>query len=155
MGHGNSYPASRKVHGITVNDSVETKMTFRYLRYLARDFVGCMTVGDANYNPAASTLAINDLDKASPCGGVSAINLKSGAAYNGITAAYRGIHISTSENGSYQVLVVDARGKQYFNHDFTGGKGKNLDVSNLSKGQYYVYVTTPKNGHNVTGVRLD
>lgn len=51
-GHGSVYVHPRG----SVNDSIMEKLNWRIIRYLARDFVGCMDPADANYNPEASNI---------------------------------------------------------------------------------------------------
>jgi hypothetical protein len=155
MGHGNLYVRTRKVHGATVNDSIVEKINWRIIRYLARDFVGCMTPGDANYNPEASVTKINEMDNASPCAGGLAVVIKNGGSHEGVQVTGRNIHVSLPEKGEYQILVVDALGKQYYNNFAVGGSDKSVDIARLSKGQYFVHTYSPTNARNVTGVRLD
>lgn len=154
MGHGNLYVRTRKVHGATVNDSIVEKINWRIIRYLARDFVGCMTPGDANYNPEASVTKINEIDNPNPCAGGVSVVIKSGDTHNGVRALGRNINVSLPEKGEYQILVVDPLGKQYYNGFAQGGSGKTFDIK-LAKGQYYVHVMAPNDSRNVTGVRLD
>ncbi|MBW8887132.1 MAG: hypothetical protein JF616_05160 [Fibrobacteres bacterium] len=155
MGHGNLYVRTRKVHGATVNDSIVEKINWRIIRYLARDFVGCMDPSKAAYNPEASVTKINEMDNPAPCDVVSAKIIKDGATYNGVKVAGRNIRVALPEKGEYQVLVVDAQGKQYYNGFAAGGAGKTLDIASLGKGQFYVHIVAPNESRNVTGVRLD
>ncbi|MBW8888417.1 MAG: hypothetical protein JF616_11735 [Fibrobacteres bacterium] len=155
MGHGNLYVRSRKVHGATVNDSIVEKINWRIIRYLARDFVGCMDPAKADYNPEASVTKINELDDPSPCGITSAKVIQQGASLNGVRAAGRNIHVSLPEKGEYQILVVDPLGKQYFNRFAAGGANKSVDIMRLAKGHYFVHILAPNDSRNVTGVRLD
>jgi len=155
MGHGNLYVRTRKVHGATVNDSIVEKINWRMIRYLARDYVGCMTPGDANYNPEASVTNINKLDNQNPCAGGTAVVIKNGGSHEGVKVSGRNIHIALPEKGEYQILVVDALGKQYYNNFAIGGANKSVDIARLSKGQYYVHTYSPTNARNVTGVHLD
>lgn len=155
MGHGNLYVRARRVHGVSVNDSIPEKINWRIIRYLARDFVGCMEPGDANYNPEASVTTINELDNPKPCAGNVAIQIKNGASHNGVRVEGRNIRVSLPEAGEYQILVVDALGKKHYDAFANGGIGKFVDISKLGKGQYYVHLFTPDNSRSVTGIRLD
>ena len=67
-GHSNVYTRTRTVGSATVNDSIIEKFNWRLMKYLARDFVGCMTPGDAKYNPEATVLQLSPgIDDATPC----------------------------------------------------------------------------------------
>jgi hypothetical protein len=156
MGHGNLYVRTRRVHGATVNDSIVEKINWRMIRYLARDFVGCMTPGDPNYNPEASVTKINELDNPTPCAGiVNTISTKKEALQNGVRVTGRNIHVSLPEKGDYQVFVVDPLGKQYYNGFAAGGADKAVDINRLGKGQYFVHIIAPNDSRNVTGIRID
>jgi hypothetical protein len=155
MGHGNLYVRTRGVHGATVNDSIVEKINWRMIRYLARDFVGCMTPGDANYNPEASVTKINELDNTNPCDGTLAVEIKNGGTRNGVRVTGRNIHVSLPEKGEYQILLVDPLGKQYYNGFAAGGADKAVDIDRLGKGRYYVHIIAPNDSRNVTAVRVD
>jgi len=154
-GHSDVYTRARKFRNVAVRDSVIEKFNWRLIRYLARDFVGCMTPGDNNYNPEASVEVLTaGIDNATPCAGNVQAILKSGSTYKGIRLESGHIRVATSETGNYQILVVDAKGTQYFNQHFVGGQGKNVDVPALSKGQYFVHVYSPK-GASAIGVNIN
>jgi len=154
MGHGNIYARSRKVHGATVTDSIVEKINWRVIRYLARDFVGCMDPASADYNPEASVAKINELDDPNPCHIVTIFNVKRGGSRNGVRVAGHGIHVSLPEKGEYHILGVDPLGKQYYNGFAAGGADTAVDINGLAKGQYYVHILAPSDSRNVIGVRL-
>jgi len=156
MGHGSAYTRGRQVHGKIVQDSILEMYNWRVMRYLARDFVGCMLPNVSDYNPEASVFTINELDNRNPCGeDVVPIVLRNGGSHDGIRIAGRNIHISLPEKGEYRILVVDPLGKQYYNRAVVGGANRAIHISRLSKGQYYAHITLPDNSRTVTGVRLD
>jgi len=138
-----------------VNDSVMEKFNWRVIRYLARDFMGCMDNRYAEYNPDASvTSIITGFDDPAPCKTlVVPIQLVQGEIAPGITLSSQGISIPITENGAYRILVTEVNGKQVSSTKVSGGANK-TEFVRLEKGVYFVEISSPKAGRTITRVRF-
>ena len=155
-GHDNIYTHSRQVGGVAVNDSVEEKINWNLIRYLARDFVGCMDPNYNEYNSEATvTLITPSIDDPAPCKtlkGTSIYKLVHGKVFPGITLSQEGMKIPTLESGTYRVVVTNASGEKLFSKTVIGGKNKAMEVPNLDQGVYYIEIHSPQSGTTVTRV---
>jgi hypothetical protein len=147
IGHSDIYPRQ---------DSIMERFNYRLLRYLARDFVGCMDPAFLEYNPEASVTTLTPIDDAAPCKTpVSIARLEKGKFFKGITATSNGLRISVPEAGAYRILVSDAQGRSVASRKFIGGQSNaSVEISGLGKGTYMVRVTAPKSGMSATRVSL-
>jgi type 1 glutamine amidotransferase len=153
-GHSNVYTRVRSVGGTNVNDSIIEKYNWRLMRYLARDFVGCMTPGDSKYNPEASvTVLTPGIDTATPCAGPSHTLVKGKVSANLVVEEGRVI-VPTIEREHYRIMVANSKGQHIFSAELTGGPGQNITAVEGRKGVFYVEVSSPKLGKTVTKVDL-
>jgi hypothetical protein len=150
-GHSDNYTRPRG----TVNDSIIEKIDWNMIRYLARDYVGCMEPGDGKFNPDASVQVLTPgIDAPNPCTGVSAVKHIKGTNPIGIYATQAGVVIPTIERQAYRILATNAKGERFFSANVTGAPGQSLTALENKKGAYYIEVTTPKSGKSVTKVTL-
>ncbi len=150
-GHSDVYTRARG----TVRDSIIEKIDWNMMRYLARDFMGCMDANSPKYNPDASvTLLTPGFDEAAPCGTVSNLNLIKGSASAQISFGQQGVVIPTIERGFYRIVASNARGQHVFSATIPGGPGQNITALENKKGAYFIEVNSPKTGKSVTKVEL-
>lgn len=137
-GHSNVYTRQRVVGGANVNDSIVEKLNWRIMKYLARDFVGCMTPGDTKYNPEASVTQLNPgIDPASPCeGGVTTIAAPSPAKGSRISVLNGVLSVAIPGATDLRVTVTDLSGKSVLSRSARGTGG--LEIPDLAAGRYIV-----------------
>ncbi len=157
MGHGDVYVRTRKVGGVTVNDSVAEKINWNLIRYLARDYKGCTDNTNSEYNPEATVSVLTPgFDLANPCTGTTVnVMLTKGKNYNGISLSNKGIRVATPEAGTYQIMIADLNGKRWAQNSAVGGLGKTFETPRLNKGIYFVRVESPKSGTITARVNLN
>lgn len=147
-GHGQTaYTGTRRVHGVVVNDTINQKINWRFIRYLARDFVGCMDPTYAEYNPAASITAITPgIDDPAPCKTkTSAITEWMGEDQKiGIIRGPGSYQLAVGLEGAYQVSVLDANGRTVYNT--TGNGPGRVKLPEMKSGSYMIRVASGK--HN-------
>ena len=142
-GHGDVYVRTRLVGGQTVNDSLMEKYNWRLMKYLARDFVGCMVPGDANHNPKATVLTLTPSDPACPCAQSSncIVNVQpeTGPKWSRIRiqSVSGELRVSVSHAGPHEILVMDISGRKFHTATIAGG-GNELSINGLSRGVYLV-----------------
>jgi hypothetical protein len=96
-----------------------------------------------------------DSDPAQPCiTPVSIINRTSYSLLEGVRVLDRGIEISVPEAGFYRLHLSDMRGRAVYSKTIVGGSGKQVRVTDLTKGSYFVRVTTPMKQQKVVRVDL-
>jgi hypothetical protein len=171
IGHDNIPFLGRSGGGRTGVDSVALKYYSNLVRYLGRDYEGCMDSKFKDYNPHASVKNITgyeDINKADvaaatppvvdPCFTPTNISLdaKHGqATFDGITINSSRIMIAAPENGIYRIMITDLRGRSFVSQSVMGGAGIRFNSPNLPTGQYIVRVRSPKgNGFETTHVVL-
>jgi hypothetical protein len=146
-GHTDVYTRPRGA----VKDSLIQKIDWNILRYLARDFVGCMDANKAGYNPEASVAVLTPgLDPADPCGPISNLRRIQGAADLGIFISGAGVVIPTIERRAYRIVASNAKGERVFSASLTGGPGQSITALENKKGTYFIEVTAPKTGKSVS-----
>jgi trehalose utilization protein len=151
-GHEDNYTRPRG----TVRDSIIEKIDWNMIRYLARDYVGCMdaTKGSA-YNPDASVQVLTPgLDPADPCIPSSAAGRIKGEVSAGISISEAGVVIPTIERQAYRIVASNTKGERVFSASLTGGPGQNITALENRKGTYYIEVTSEKHGKTVNKVTL-
>jgi hypothetical protein len=173
-GHSDIYIRARVVDAVNVADSLITKLNWRLLKYLARDFQGCMDVRYQEFNPDATVEVLTPIDtvntlpvyvpvgggpaRRSPCqvlkpnSSISAQILK--GQIKGIKVAGNAIQIPTSEQGNYKVQISNVAGKTVFSQNIAGGSNRVVTANGLSKGLYLVRVNNAKLGEAVARVTL-
>jgi hypothetical protein len=150
-GHSDVYTRPRG----TVDDSLIEKIDWNIMRYLARDYVGCMDAGKANYNPDASIAVLTPgLDPADPCATASIATPGKAKAPAGIFVSQAGVVIPTIERQAYLIVASNAKGERVYTAGLTGGPGQSVTALENKKGTYYIEVTTPKDGKTVSKVTL-
>jgi trehalose utilization protein len=150
-GHSDNYTRPRG----TVRDSIIEKIDWNMIRYLARDYVGCMDATKGPYNPDASVAVLTPgLDPADPCVGTSAVSHLKGKVPAGISISEAGVVIPTIEREAYRIVASNAKGERVFSASLTGGPGQNITALENKKGTYYIEVSTPKMGKTVSKVTL-
>jgi hypothetical protein len=138
-----------------VDDSLIEKIEWNMIRYLARDYVGCMDAGKANYNPDASIAVLTPgLDPADPCVTASIASPGKAKALPGIFVSHAGVVIPTIERQAYRIVASNAKGERVFSASLTGGPGQSITALENRKGTYIIEVTTPKDGKAVSKVSL-
>lgn len=142
--------------GGTSNDSLVEKFNWNLLRYLARDYVGCMDPNFAEYNPAATVERLTEADPATQCVTPTSTISVAGPrnTFQGVTVKARGFEIKTPEAGFYRVSVTDLSGRSVYSKTVVGGANKNIELTNLSKGSYFVRVTNPAKALSAVRVEI-
>lgn len=173
-GHEDVYLFTRNLAGGgTVGDTLIEKLNWRYLKYLSRDFQGCMDARYKEYNPDATVEALNPIDtintlpiytpvgggpaRRSPCQVVDPTALAPHflkGQIKGIKVANGMIQIPTSEQGAYKVLISNVAGKTVFAKSIVGGANRTVVANGLNKGVYVVRVNNAKAGEAVARVTL-
>lgn len=139
------------------NDSVMEKFNGRLLRYLARDFVGCMDPAYAEYNPEASvTLLSAGFDDPEPC--KTAVSLRPRleahqAGYAVLAGAARRIRVALPQAGRHEIRVTDVSGETVFSRT-VAGDGTAVESPALRPGIYFVRILGPGNARLVERVDL-
>jgi hypothetical protein len=173
-GHEDVYLFTRnQVGGSTVSDTLVEKLNWRFLKYLARDFQGCMNLAYREYNPDATVEVLNPIDtinmlpvypngsgglRRSPCqnlliGSAVAPQILKGKL-EGLKVTANAIQVPTPEQGYYKVQIVTATGKTVFSQNVIGGAQRAVTANGLSKGMYMVRVNAPGNKEAVARVSL-
>lgn len=150
MGHGlvafNSAGHDSTHNVYTQGDGFMEKFNGRLLRYLARDFVGCMDPTSPRHNPDATVERLTALDSADPCAPVSvrsAASAASAASAGAVLVRRRGgaWHVSWKPGvGGSQVRVTDMTGASVVTLTVPAGHGE-VAVPWLKAGVYVVHVT--------------
>jgi Trehalose utilisation len=145
-GHSDVYVRARTAGTATVNDSIIEKYNWRLLKYLAKDFIGCMDPTNPAYNPEATVEFLTPGDDQRPCGTVLAAQkgyqkLTEGAS---ITPSLSKIEIDLQGDSKFEVIVADASGKS--KHFETTQSAKKITVANLRSGTYFVKWKSAKAG---------
>lgn len=146
-GHSDVYVRTRNVGGTVVNDSIIQKFNWRLIRYLAKDFMGCMDPAAPNYNPEATVTSLTPGDPQNPCEPPTSIsastilNKNDGAR---IMPGYSKIEIDLQGDSKFEVIVADAAGKS--KHYETTQGSKKITVANLRSGNYFVKWKSAKGG---------
>ena len=155
-GHSDVYTRARGTKsGTPVRDSVEEKIDWNMMRYLARDFVGCMDSKFKEYNPEASVTTLTSIDDPAPCKtslGTVTIGL-SGAAAPRFRLVSGRIQVPLYENGHYQADLVATDGRLLRSQTGEGGDGRLLELSAPKSGSYFVRITAPGSGLSVVKVQ--
>src|SRR5690606_26563257 len=120
-GHGDVYVRTRMVDGTPVNDSLMEKYNWRLMKYLARDFVGCMNPADVAYNPQATVQNLTPSDPSCPCQNTLNCTVpvrpeqsmeSFGAVRVGITSLPGSLRITLPAPGVWRVRVTSAAGRE-------------------------------------------
>lgn len=156
IGHDNTpYGTARSGSGLGV-DSMANAYLWNLVRFLARDFQGCMNPASADYVPWATVASITPIDTAGvgACQ-TTAIAVEPGQRSNsGVSAFANGIRVATPEAGFYKVYITKLNGEFVGSKTLLGGSGKNFEMNNLGKGAYVVQVTNPKKQVDFSRVML-
>jgi len=122
-------------------DSVIHRFNWQLMRYLAKDFMGCMDPNFAEYNPEATVTALTPGDPANPClTPTTVIKAGLGRGDFSTSAGPRVISISFNSIGKQTVKVVDVHGKAVF--ATTVMDRSELMVPGLRSGIYFVTVSS-------------
>ncbi len=128
-------------------DSVIQRFHWQLMRYMAKDFVGCMDKTSSTYNPEATVTTLTPNDNAAPCAPTKTFNLtteRAGSPQNfGITNSPGALSIKLNETGFHKISVMDVKGHQVYSAEKVIGPG-NVDVSNLKEGTFFVRVSSAK-----------
>jgi hypothetical protein len=152
MGHDNTPFQART--GVAA-DSLAHKYTWNLIRFLSRDYVGCDSIKYAEYNPHASVTQLTNSDPVQPCvTPVSIVSRVSPTRLEGVRVWGRGIEIAIPNGGFYRIHVSDIRGRAMYAKTVVGGSGKQVRVADLTKGSYFVRVTSPMKQQKVVRVDL-
>ena len=137
------------------SDSVVEKFNGRLLRYLARDFVGCMSPGFAEYSPEASVITLTAIDDPNPCKTPVALRQNerlSGLASRAEISTRAGvIHVSMLEPG-VRISVMDVAGKLKVMRIVSAAE--TVEIPGLKPGIYFVQMTTPTGVERAQRVNL-
>jgi hypothetical protein len=155
-GHSNVYTRQRSVGTSNVNDSIIEKFNWRLMRYLGRDFVGCMDSKYKEFNPEASVTTLTSIDDPAPCKILISTSISSERKHMSMATmqASEGIMIPTSEIGTYNIQISNIQGERVFSASAMGGSGKSVRALKNQKGTYLVDVTAPKIGHSISQISL-
>jgi hypothetical protein len=142
-GHGDVYVRTRLVNGIVVDDSLMEKYNWRLMKYLARDFVGCMNPASPNYNPEATVTGLTASDHPDPCNQVTGLQSGSVRQPVPLISARAGIiRVSLQGMGTHTVRITDVKGRGVYSA-VRSGDGVPVMTSRLRPGFYFVGVTSP------------
>jgi hypothetical protein len=146
-GHGTTaYTGTRRVKGVVVNDTINQKINWRFMRYLARDFVGCMDSNYVEYNrSAAVTVLTPGIDDPTPCKtpkGTPITEWISAEKKIGIVRGPGAFQVQVDLPGSYQVSVLDASGRTV--HSATAAGPGRTKLPEMKSGSYMIRVTSGK-----------
>jgi hypothetical protein len=144
-GYSDVYVRARVVAGDTVRDSLMEKYNWRLMKYLARDFVGCMDSSFAEYNPEASVEVLTPgIDDPDPC--KTPVSLRPGISVSrplpGIASRGRSILIALRAPGDHRIRITDVQGRGVVSA-VARGSGDALESPELSPGLYFVRVGGP------------
>lgn len=156
-GHGDVYVRSRQVGDSTVNDSLMEKYNWRVMKYLARDFVGCMDPESEHYNPEATvevlTPVFEDPDPCDPI--VTSIRpVASGTLRAGVAFRDGAIQVMLPEAGPHRIRVLDLSGREVFATRARGG-GASFAIPSPGRGSYVVDVEGPHGRAHARRVVVD
>ncbi len=144
-GHGQTaYTGTRRVKGVVVNDTINQKINWRFIRYLARDFVGCMDSSYVEYNPSASvTMITTGIDDPEPCKtstNTALVNHHNTDDRIGILGTPGAYVVAVNEPGNYQVTVLDVNGRNVY--AVSGNGPGRMKIPTMKSGSYVIRVTT-------------
>lgn len=155
LGHADVYTAPRSFGIETLNDSLVQKYTWRLMKYLARDFVGCMDRDSPYYNAQATVMGLTDSDPLDPCFGTS-VALRPGpgqaAARARVEARDGVLRVTFAAPGPHRVRVTDVAGKRVHASEARGSV-----EARLEPGIYFVEVGGPeglKDARSTSRVRV-
>src|SRR5690606_32084440 len=124
IGHDNApYNNQRSGSGLGV-DSMAHAYLWNLVRFLARDYQGCMVEGDANYIPWATVASITPTDTAggaNTCSGTAIAIGPGQSSPEGVSAFANGIRVATPDAGFYQVYVTTLNGQRVGSRTLLGG----------------------------------
>ncbi len=147
IGHDNTpYANQRSGSGLGV-DSMAHAYLWNLVRFLARDYQGCMIDNDENYVPWATVESITPTDTAggaNTCSGTSIAIGPGQTSAAGVSAFANGIRVATPDAGFYQVYVTKLNGQRIGSRTLLGGHGKTVEMNELGKGTFIVQVTNPQ-----------
>jgi hypothetical protein len=154
-GHGDVYVRTRMVEGVPVNDSLMEKYNWRLMKYLARDFVGCMASADANYNPQATVQYLTPSDPACPCQQSSNCTVpvrpeqsmtRHGEVRVGFVSLPGSLRITLPAPGAWRVRVTDAAGREVAAVIARANSrgDESMIIPGITRGVYLVDVRGPK-----------
>jgi hypothetical protein len=143
--HNDIYVRTRNVGGVTVKDSVFEKINWRVMKYLARDFAGCMDSTSPYYNPDASVERLTDSDPEQPCQNPS-LSVKSklptGQSHGlQFTVSRQTLRMQSNSSGIYQVMLFDAAGILRWRGTVRGGEA--IEIKGLNSGNYFAHIQSP------------
>jgi Trehalose utilisation len=140
-GHSDVYVRARTVGGMTVHDSLIEKYNWRLMKYLARDFVGCMDSAGPMYNPQASVERLTDSDPENPClvPPVNAKKLKRIQSARSLTigSVSHGLQIQLQASSGLRIMIHDAAGIVQWAGTAKGNE--KLNIQPLKPGNYFVH----------------
>lgn len=123
----------------TQGDSLMERFNGRLLRYLARDFVGCMDPASARYNPDASVVTLTATDPANPCTS-SSVRFGSHAAGDVSLRGHGGvIRLSWTRAGRRDVRITDVAGGTVASLTVSDEQ-RDASVGSLKTGVYVIHV---------------
>ncbi len=148
-GHSDVYTRARGTKsGTPVRDSLMEKMDWNMLRYLARDFVGCMDPKYTEYNPEATVTTLTAIDNPTPCGTPTTITMipVGGQPLSRVLVNSGRIQVPLFEAGHYQVQLLSPDGRVLASRTGEGGDGRLLEIAQPESGSFLVRVTAPHSG---------
>jgi hypothetical protein len=132
-------------------DSVAERYHWRLMRYLARDFMGCMDPSSPRYNPEATVAWLTDSDSADPCAEPASLGEASRAAPRvRVTSRGASLRIALPGPETRAVRVLDVSGRAVFAR---AGQGM-LETPALPPGIYFVHVAAPDGAKSVARARV-
>lgn len=158
MGRGlAAFNAAGHVDVYVQKDSIMEKFNGRLLRYLARDFVGCMDPAYAEYNPEASVTVLSaGFDDPEPCKALVPLRPRIETRQGGVVALAGGarrIRIALPQAGRHVIRIIDVSGETVFSRTVEGAGGV-VESSALRPGIYFVRILGPGNARLVERVDL-
>jgi hypothetical protein len=150
LGHSDVYVRPRTVNAVVINDSIAQKITWRLLRYLARDFRGCMDPGSPYYNFEATVSRLTEIDVADPCTTPAALRPRPSAARATVTVRGGLLRIAPEGSEVHAVRVTDVSGRTV---SARAGRGA-MEIGNLEPGIYFVEVRAPDSAKSAARARV-
>lgn len=137
-------------------DSVVEKFNWRLMRYLARDFVGCMDIKFKEFNPEASVATLTAIDDPQPCKTtVTPTGLARKESRPEIVGAQGMLAVTADAAGTYLVQVYDPDGSRVYSGMLTGTAGSVFRIPLRQRhAMHYVHLTPPGGSRIVAEVQI-
>ena len=108
------------------------------LRWVAKEDMGCMRVGDDKYSSTA-TVNVGSMCQTPASLGRDVVLEKGDGLFGRVSVDESAIHVSIDQPGPHSVRVTKVTGEQVFNQSASGAQTHS--IGNLDRGMYLVEAT--------------